>query len=204
MIKPGWTHVLTLHNGDKRVVLINRLESGCPRDTAHGEYLVAPPYTHASARTVGPEYVFKVNPDSWEPVCEGRHSNPEELLTDPEPVELSVGTVRIGKSTGTRYEVRGIDGQNVWVLNGDTVQRDTWHRETFLRVTAPAPTFFEEGHDYEKRVAAGGVIRVTVRRVGQMPNGAEYAVAERRNGGSAGEPVLLAAYDFSTYGDVTK
>lgn len=146
----------------------------------------------------------------WVEVCRGRHSNPEALLTQtgPEPLAQQ-GDVRKGKTTGALYEVLGVHGNQVWTHStGGTDPAhngyQSWSVGNFLKSTVEMPTFFEEGHDYEMRTVAGGVIRVTVRAVGKMPNGAPYAVAEHRNGTDTGEPVLLASYDFPSYEDVTR
>lgn len=213
MIKPGWTHILTLRDGQKRVILIGSIEGGrggAPYEVS-GHYLVPPPHRRQQQASADGSYRFVVyRPEHWQPVCEGRHSNPEALLTqtDSEP-GVRQGDVRKGRATGARYEVLGVHGDQVWThQTGGTLPVQTsytsWTLENFLSSTVEIPVFFEEGHDYERRTVAGGVIRVTVRAVGRMPMGPLYAVAERRNGIDVGSPALLTSYDFSTYEDVTR
>lgn len=198
MIKPGRTYRATW-TGDPVIVYVAR------RDSGFLEVL------HLAGRLQGRTITITDNdrPD-WVEVCEGRHSNPEALLTqtDPEPL-VQKGDVRKGKTSGARYEVLGVHGDQVWMhsTGGDLPPGDNYHSwtlENFLKSTVEMSTFFEEGHDYEYLHGLLPRLRVTVRVVGKMPMGARYAVAERRNGQHRGDPKLLTQDDFKRYEDVTR
>lgn len=198
MIKPGYTYRATWNSDPVIVYVAHRGGTGL-------EVL------HLAGRLQGQSHVIEDRPrHRWVEVCEGRHSNPEALLTqtDPEP-PVRQGDVRKGRATGARYEVLGVHGDEVWThQTGGTLPVQTsytsWSVESFLESTVEMPVFFEEGHDYEYRNSLGIRLRVTVRRIGKMPMGKVYAVAERRNGMNQYDPVLLTQPDFENYEDVTK
>lgn len=86
MIKPGWTHVLTLVGGQKRVVYVTHLKSdgGAPYMVT-GHYLVDPGLPSGAANPDG-SYGFTVrNVGRWVAVCEGPHSNPGTLIASFKP-----------------------------------------------------------------------------------------------------------------------
>lgn len=206
MIKPGWTHILTLRDDQRRVIFVSSIEGGvggAPYEVG-GHYLVPPPHRRSGPTSADGSYRFVVyDVNRWEPVCEGRHSNPDALLTQEEPEEtVKKDDIRIGKSTGTRYKVLALHGIRVWTCSGD--DHSTWKVKTFLESTVPAPTFFEEGHDYERVIDNTVTFHLTVRHVGKMPNGTPYAVAEIRSGPFTSTPTLLRQSDFNDFKDVTK
>lgn len=191
MIKPGWTHILTLVGGEKRVIYVETI----PVDGAYadGRNLLERPGELRRYSTS--------RPDAWEPVMAGVHPSPERLLLE-SYAAFDQGDVRIGKSTGLRHEVLAVHESQVWTNSSDGYR--TWTAGGFLSATIPAATFFEEGHDYARTVNGVPLTRHTVRHVGEMPNGKPYAVAEVRLGPFAGSPVLLGQNDFNDYEDVTK
>lgn len=196
MIKSGYTYRATWRR-EPVVVYVAR------RDGRSLEVL------HLAGRLQGRTLVIedRERPE-WIEVCEGRHSNPDALLTQEEP-KVRQGDVRKGRATGARYEVLGVHGGQVWtVASGGTPPVQTsytsWSLESFLESTVEVATFFEEGHDYEHRSGAGPQLRVTVRHVGRLPMGKQYAVGERRNGSFLYEPILLTPEDFNRYEDVTR
>lgn len=198
MIKPGYTY-RTTWTGDPVIVYVVR---------RNGHVMQVELLT---GHLQGQDVTIRDNDRPWVEVCEGRHSNPGVLLTQTdEPAQMAwKGLVRKGRGSGARYEVLGVHGDQVWThsTGGDLPPGDnhmSWSLKDFLESTVEMSTFFEEGHDYERRIVAGGVIRVTVRHVGQMPMGKKYAVAERRSGESLYDPILLTSYDFPTYEDVTR
>jgi hypothetical protein len=194
MIKPGYTY-RAAWTGEPAIVYVTR------RDGRTIEI------EHLTGRLQDRIVTIEDRDHPWVEVCEGRHSNPEALLTQtPGDDQLAVGTVRIGKTTRKRFTVLALDGDSAWVDAGPEAnpQRDTWNVGMLLRCTDPAPTFFEEGHDYERPLSGGGTLRVTVRSVGRMPIGEQYAVAEHRNGPRRYESLLLKQNNFPAYKDVTK